>query len=259
MSTEDEISERKAQSLLVDYFVILNKTWAMFGSSLAVSALIIIAFIMAMTGDPALTSIGIVLIFGAGLATVITLVLIVLWLYNKRESRRNVLEVHSSFVRSSYITTFELIPFEGETKIDRLCNHLSLVFPEVQTVKEKNDKKGKKFSDLKKEEILFKDYDLDFQTDTGKFIIKIFTRNLPKIVKFDDIEKIIKHLNGKQVPLKLFAENPIMRVVCLADKYDPFFETEDFLSKMKETKRNYYKIDLILQREFGYSTIWIDQ
>ena len=50
-----------------------------------------------------------------------------------------------------------------------------------------------------------------------------------------------------------------MRVVCLADKYDPFFETEDFLSKMKETKRNYYKIDLILQREFGYSTIWIDQ
>ena len=82
---------------------------------------------------------------------------------------------------------------------------------------------------------------------------------MPKIVKFDDIEKIIKHLNGKQVPLKLFAENPIMRVVCLADKYDPFFETEDFLSKMKETKRNYYKIDLILQREFGYSTIWIDQ
>ena len=85
MSTEDEISERKAQSLLVDYFVILNKTWAMFGSSLAVSALIIIAFIMAMTGDPALTSIGIVLIFGAGLATVITLVLIVLWLKKKRK------------------------------------------------------------------------------------------------------------------------------------------------------------------------------
>jgi len=258
MSTEDEISERKAQSLLVDYFVILNKTWAMFGSSLAVSALIIIAFIMAMTGDPALTSIGIVLIFGAGLATVITLVLIVLWLKKKRKSRRNVLEVHSSFVRSSYITTFELIPFEGETKIDRLCNHLSLVFPEVQTVKEKNDKKGKKFSDLETEELLFKDYDLDFQTDTGKFIIKIFTRNLPKIVKFDDIEKIIKDLNNKQRPLK-FASNPIMRVVCLADKYDPFFETEDFLSKMKETKRNYYKIDLILQREFGYSTIWIDQ
>ena len=258
MSTEDEISERNAQSLLVDYFVILNKTWALFAVALAVSALIILAFIMAMTGDPALTWLGIALIFGAGLATVITLVLIVLWLYNKRESRRNVLEVHSSFIRRSYITTFELIPFDGEKQIDRLCNHLSLVFPEVQTVKEKNDKKGKKFSDLKKEEILFKDYDLDFQTDTGKFIIKIFTRNLPKIVKFDDIEKIIKDLNNKQRPLK-FASNPIMRVVCLADKYDPFFETEDFLSKMKETKRNYYKIDLILQREFGYSTIWIDQ
>ena len=258
MSTEDEISERNAQSLLVDYFVILNKTWALFAVALAVSALIILAFIMGMTGDPVLTSIGIYLIFGVGLAMVINLALIVLWLWNKRESRRNVLEVHSSFIRRSYITTFELIPFEGETKIDRLCNHLSLVFPEVQTVKEKNDKKGKKFSDLKKEEILFKDYDLDFQTDTGKFIIKIFTRNLPKIVKFDDIEKIIKDLNNKQRPLK-FASNPIMRVVCLADKYDPFFETEDFLSKMNETKRNYYKIDLILQREFGYSTIWIDQ
>jgi hypothetical protein len=259
MSTEDENSERNAQSLLVDYFVILNKTWAMFGSSLAVSVLIILAFIMAMTGDPALTWLGTALVIGAGLAMVIPLALTVLWLWNKRKSRRNVLEVHSSFVRRSYITTFELIPFEGEKQIDRLCNHLSLVFPEVQTVKEKNDKKGKKFSDLRKKKTHFEDYDLAFQTDTGIFIIKIFTRNLPKIVKFDDIEKIIKHLNGKQVPLKLFAENPIMRVVCLADNYDPFFETEDFLLKMKETKRNYYKIDLILQREFGYSTIWIDR
>ena len=58
---------------------------------------------------------------------------------------------------------------------------------------------------------------------------------------------------------KVFDTQVIMRVICLADKYDPFFKSDDLISKMKETKRNYYKIDLILEREFGYSTIWIDR
>ena len=58
---------------------------------------------------------------------------------------------------------------------------------------------------------------------------------------------------------QLLMADDVMRVIYLADEYDPFFESDDLISKMKETKRNYYKIDLILEREFGYSTIWIDR
>ena len=56
---------------------------------------------------------------------------------------------------------------------------------------------------------------------------------------------------------KLIGGN-IMRIIYLADEYDSFFETGDFISKMKETKRK-FKLDLIKENNLGYSTIWIDR
>ncbi len=70
-------------------------------------------------------------------------------------------------------------------------------------------------------------------------------------------EKMIKVNNRDQNVEKLFGSD-IMRIIYLADKYDPFFETDDFISKMKETKRK-FKLDLIKEDNLGYSTIWIDR
>ena len=168
----------------------------------------------------------------------------------------NLLDIYSSFIHRTYVTTFELIPHQGKTKIDRLFNHLSLVFPEVERIKKKLDKKSKKFSDYSKPKLRYTNFDQVFRTDTGDFIFKIFKTT----VKWEHIEKIIKELNREQRMQKVFDTQVIIRVICLADKYDPFFESNDLLtSKMKETKRNYYKIDLILEEKFGYSTIWIDR
>ena len=68
---------------------------------------------------------------------------------------------------------------------------------------------------------------------------------------------MIKVNNRDQNVEKLFGSD-IMRIIYLADKYDPFFETDDFISKMKETKRK-FKLDLIKEDNLGYSTIWIDR
>ena len=173
----------KAHSALVDFFVMYKKVLGISGALVFLSVLIILSFIgfiqyqwsdgpIEAVLDPEteqiriqagyMTQVAITLMFVSGVLMIPTVALLLYWLLTKgRKTHRNLLDIYSSFIHRTYVTTFELIPHQGKTKIDRLFNHLSLVFPEVQTVKEKNDKKGKKFSDLETEELLFKDYDLD--------------------------------------------------------------------------------------------------
>ena len=194
------------------------------------------------------------------LATGISLVFIIgwelLWFLTKRKTHRELLQIHSSFIHRSYVTMFEFVRPEGETKVDKLFNHLSLVFPEVEKFKERLDKKQKKFSE-REESLLYPKTETtdtyDFITATGTFLLIIFKTT----VKWEDVEKMIKVNNRDQNVEKLFGSD-IMRIIYLADKYDPFFETDDFISKMKETKRK-FKLDLIKEDNLGYSTIWIDR
>ena len=264
MSTEDENAQGKAHSALVDFFVMYKKILSNILVVIALSALMTLSFIGILL-DPwgegqfqagKITTFLIALMGICGILVIPFFGWIVYWLVGKgRKSHRELLEIHSDFIHRSYVTTFELVPYQGETKIDRLFNHLSLVFPEVERIKKKLDKKSKKLSDLSKPKLRYTNFDQVFRTDTGDFIFKIFKTT----VKWEHIEKIIKELNREQRMQKVFDTQVIIRVICLADKYDPFFESDDLVSKMKETKRNYYKIDLILEREFGYSTIWIDR
>ena len=264
MSTEDENAQGKAHSALVDFFVMYKKILSNILVVIALSALMTLSFIGILL-DPwgegqiqagKITTFLIDLMGICGILVIPFFGWIVYWLVGKgRKSHRELLEIHSDFIHRSYVTTFELVPYQGETKIDRLFNHLSLVFPEVEKIKKKLDKKSKKLSDLSKPKLRYTNFDQVFRTDTGDFIFKIFKTT----VKWEHIEKIIKQLNREQSMQKLFDTQVIMRVICLADKYDPFFESNDLVSKMEETKRNYYKIDLILEEKFGYSTIWIDR
>ena len=265
MSTEDENAQGKAHSALVDFFVMYKKILSNILVIIALGALMTLSFIGILLdpGDEGQIQAGKITTFLIALMGICGILVIpffgwiVYWLVGKgRKSHRELLEIHSDFIHRSYVTTFELVPYQGETKIDRLFNHLSLVFPEVERIKKKLDKKSKKLSDLSKPKLRYTNFDQVFRTDTGDFIFKIFKTT----VKWEHIEKIIKQLNREQSMQKVFDTQVIIRVICLADKYDPFFESNDLLtSKMKETKRNYYKIDLILEEKFGYSTIWIDR
>ncbi len=276
-SEEYENAQVKAHSALVDFFVMYKKVLGISGALVFLGALIILSFIgfiqyqwgdgpIEAVLDPEteqiriqagyMTQLAITLMFVSGMFMIPTVAWLVYWLLTKgRKTHRNLLDIYSSFIHRTYVTTFELIPHQGKTKIDRLFNHLSLVFPEVERFA---DKIGMSFSDWwekKKDELFFRNYDGVFTTDTGYFILKIFKTT----VKWEHIKDEIDKLNKEQKINKIIDTHRIMRVICLADEYDPFFESDDLISKMKETKRNYYKIDLILEREFGYSTIWIDR
>ena len=176
------------------------------------------------------------------------------WFLTKRKTHRELLQIHSSFIHRSYVTMFEFVRPEGETKVDKLFNHLSLVFPEVEKFKKRLDKKQKKFSE-RGESLLYPKTETadtwDLETATGTFLLVIFKTT----VKWEDVEKMIKVNSRDQNVEKLIGGN-IMRIIYLADEYDSFFESDDFISKMTETKRK-FKLDLIKENNLGYSTIWI--
>ena len=258
MSTEDGDSQVKAHSALVDFFVMFKRFRNISAVSMVACVIITFSFIMIMSGGPIeasiMTKVAITLISVVGMVFVLFLGLELYWIIKKRKTHRDLLQIHSSFIHRSYVTMFELIRPEGETKIDKLFNHLSLVFPELEKIKKRLDKKRRKFSDKYKESILYPNTETTdtyaFKTETGMFILKIFKIT----VKWEHVEKMIKENKIDQ----LLMADDVMRVIYLADEYDPFFESDDFISKMKETKRN-YKIDLILENNLGYSTIWIDR
>ena len=183
MSTEDENAQGKAHSALVDFFVMYKKILSNILVVMALSALMTLSFIGILL-DPwgegqiqagKITTFLIALMGICGMLVIPFFGWIVYWLVGKgRKSHRELLEIHSDFTHRSYVTTFELVPYQGETKIDRLFNHLSLVFPEVEREKKKLDKKSKKLSDRSKPKLRYTNFDQVFRTDTGDFIFKNF-------------------------------------------------------------------------------------
>ena len=197
---------------------------------------------------------------------VIGLGLILHSMFVNRKLRGRLLQIRSSFAHRSYVTTFELVRPVGTTKIDWICNHLSLVFPEVQQLKKRLEeppwykfwlKKHQKFSDIKKDSTNLADYDLVLYTSTGVILLKIFE----KTVTHDDIDQLVHRVGTSDKLRKFFTDDHMSRVICLADKYEPWFETEDFIKYMEDLTHDLgeLKIDLILEDSKGYSTIWIDR
>lgn len=275
MSAEDEDSQKKAHSALVDFFVMFEKFRGTSIAAIPAAALMIIGIITIMTGGTGEcrdlqmmiiencrgyflyhVSIAHYLIFASALWVVGVFGFNLYWVFAKRKTHRELLQIHSSFIHRSYVTVFEFVRPEGETKVDKLFNHLSLVFPEVEKFKERLYKKHQKFSE-REESLLYPKTETtdtyDFITATGTFLLVIFKTT----VKWEDVEKMIKVNNRDQNIEKLFGSD-IMRIIYLADEYDSFFDTDDFVSKMKETKRK-FKLDLIKENNLGYSTIWIDR
>ena len=275
MSAEDEDSQKKAHSALVDFFVMFRNFRSSSYAAVAPSVLMIIGIITIMTGGTGEcrdlqmmiiencrgyfsyhVSIAHSVILGSVIWVVLIFGLNLYWAITKRKTHRDLLQIHSSFIHRSYVTMFEFVRPEGETKIDKLFNHLSLVFPEVEKFKKRLDKKQKKFSE-REESLLYPKTETadtwDLETATGTFLLVIFKTT----VKWEDVEKMIKENNRDQTIEKLLG-NDVRRIIYLADEYDSFFETDDFVSKMRETKRK-FKLDLIKEDNLGYSTIWIDR
>ena len=183
------------------------------------------------------------------------------FLKNGRKQNSILQKAQSRLIHKSYLLNFELVNAKGPTQIDRLFNHLSLVFPEIKLIKEKLVKKkitsveqrrGKIFRPI----VFFpKGFDLEIYTVTGSYYVKIFD----KTVTLDDIKEIVQEAQNPTNKIKRgFFSIKLNRLIILSKSYDGFFETPELVGEMKLLKRSFH-LDLILEEnDNGYSTIWID-
>ncbi len=259
----------ETKSTILDYFLMFQEVkWAVIttiGTSIALILLVIGLFSIILNANLdslEANQIGF-LVFGLGIILVLSLLLPV---YNGdlffktitkgRRQQRELLAIQSNLIRRSYLMNFELVEpeiiiREGDSKLERIMNHLSLVFPEVSRINKKRigkemsaEQYAKKF---KRKMHFLRNYDLGIKTSTGWFVVQFFDK-----VKFSDIEEIVRKFSFD----KAVGAN-IQRIIIVGKVFDSSFEKEKLEEKMNEFKRKEH-VDIILEDQFGYSTVWID-
>jgi len=201
--------------------------------------------------------------------TVLTTIFGIHYLKKRKATKQGFAKVQSSLVRRSYILNFELEESEGVSQRDKIFNHLSLVFPQVDQIKKKRIKNGYTSIDQppkfflkrwlrnnKVNRYVYGEFDLSVNTSSGMFLVKIIN---DKVLTFDDIENTVKEIRKKMkiTGLGIEEKGEINRLIFLAKSFDETISKQELNEKMKNLKR-YYQIDIIKEKEYGYSTIWIN-
>ena len=202
--------------------------------------------------------------------TVLTTIFGIHYLKKRKATKQGFAKVQSSLVRRSYILNFELEESEGVSQRDKIFNHLSLVFPQVDQIKKKRIKNGYTSIDQPPKFILkrwfnrnnkvnryvYDKFDLFMNTSSGIFLVKITNE---KVLTFEDIESTVKEIRKKMkiTGLGIESKGEIDRLIFLTKSFDETISKQELNEKMKNLKR-YYQIDIIKEKEYGYSTIWIN-
>ena len=191
------------------------------------------------------------------------------YLKSRKDTKQGFVKVQSALVRRAYILNFELEESEGVSQTDKIFNHLSLVFPQVDQIKKRRIKNGYTSIDQPPKFILkrwlrnnkvnryvYGEFDLSVNTPSGIFLVKITNE---KVLTFEDIESTVKEVRKKTkiTGLGMDAKGEIDRLIFLTKSFDETISKQELNEKMKNLKR-YYQIDIIKEKEYGYSTIWIN-
>jgi hypothetical protein len=199
---------------------------------------------------------------------------VIAWLFyttiiKGRKLQKHLINFQNNLIKRSYLTNFELVEPEiiiqgGDPKLEKFVNHLSLVFTDINKKNKKRLKKGKtveQFFPYKRKRLnlgFTKNY--FFVANTG-FTLYV-TQYFEKTITVEDIQKTIKFLRKEKIldtiiGAKIFETLPSIRFIIFGEKVDSSFDDENIIQTMNELKRK-FKIDIILETEYGYSTVWID-
>ncbi len=273
---EDNELDKKfqAHSVIVDLHTLHKESASLIGSAIVFSVILIICWFAALFTWPikvldATPENGFfVLAFTMMLAVGVTIFIISIklgtkFLRKRTEIKRNFLEVQADFIRRTYLMNFELVNSEGSSQKDKIFNHLCLVFPQVNEIKKKRTKqkltsidqppksiKEKFERKIRKKTFFLRDYDLVLGTSTGYFVIRIIN---DKTITFEDVKSQVEGLQKKW-----FNKDILARFIILGKSFDKSFEEPELINQMKTLKKKFY-VDLIVEDDFGYSTIWIDK
>jgi len=160
--------------------------------------------------------------------------------------QRELSDIFDDYTRHNYFFSIQTSRPEGKSRTEKFLSIAQSVFPPINIAVETSKANDEKWK-IPQETLDGHTFDMAIDTKEGKFLLKYFEGT----VKFSDIEKILDAARNSLGRKKIF------RIVCLASEYDKIFLDDKLDEKMNKLERK-EKLDLFLEREHGYTTIWID-
>jgi hypothetical protein len=168
-----------------------------------------------------------------------------LWItYRGQTYKKELKTIENQLIRQSYLVNFETSIPEGTTRIEKILNHSTLVFPELHSRLGSDKSGGKKLPYKTNQTIGNETVDIVVATKKGDFIVKFFDD-----ISFKTIAQFAQTLSK--------SNKIIFRVLCVAKNYDEELQSSQLSSLMQKLGLK-YDMDLIFEEEQGYSMLWIN-
>ena len=168
---------------------------------------------------------------------------LVLWVtYRGSVHQKEFESIERQFIRQSYLVNFETSLPEGDTRLEKILHHASLVFPTLKELQA-----GKPRSKKIKENVSVNGDSVDaiVSTKKGDFVVKFYDSK----VTFDNIKSLCNSLSKSRTR--------VFRVLCIAKDFEENLQSNELVDMMDSLPK-YFKVDLIFEEEQGYSMLWID-
>lgn len=168
---------------------------------------------------------------------------LVLWVtYRGNVHQKEFESIERQFIRQSYLVNFETSLPEGDTRLEKILHHASLVFPTLKELQA-----GKPRSKRIKENVSVNGDTVDaiVSTKKGDFVVKFYDGK----VTFDNIKSLCNSLSKSRTR--------VFRVLCIAKDFEENLQSNELVDMMDSLPK-YFKVDLIFEEEQGYSMLWID-
>lgn len=183
------------------------------------------------------------LMIGNGLVIGILSFLFIWITYRGNVYQKEFEDIERQFIRQSYLVNFETNIPEGKTRVEKILNQATQVFPVLKELQRKEY--ANKMRVKLDQKINGDTVDAIVSTKKGDFIIKFYD----KTVTYDDLDNLCDKLTKSR--------ERIYRVLCVAKDYESNLQTNELVDMMDKLNK-YFKLDLIFEEEQGYSMLWID-
>ncbi|MBI5145983.1 MAG: hypothetical protein HZA84_02050 [Thaumarchaeota archaeon] len=168
-----------------------------------------------------------------------------LWItYRGQAYKKELKTIENQLIRQSYLVNFETSIPEGTTRIEKILNHSSLVFPELHSLLGRDKPEGKKLPYKTNQTLGNEAVDIIVATKKGDFIVKFFDD-----ASIKTIEQFAQALSK--------SNKRLFRVLCVAKNYDDELQSNQLSSLMQKLGLK-FDMDLIFEEEQGYSMLWIN-
>jgi len=185
------------------------------------------------------------LMYGNGIVIALLSFLFIWVTFRGKAHTQEFESIEQQFIRQSYLVNFETSVPEGETRVEKILNEAIHVFPTLKDVQRKAKLKQTKIPYKVDQKFNGETIDGIVSTKKGDFIVKFYD----KTVSESDLKNLVNILSKSR--------DKIFRVLCVAKDYEEDLQSNKLVGILDKMPK-YFKLDLILEEEHGYSMLWID-